>query len=101
MANTYDTYLKTYEKNIFGIDQRQYIVLINYLMFLLVALMIVGAMEGKFRVKNIGKDGIELERVIEETRIPLDYVVPNSQTASLGKGRVQQFLDQYHKGNHH
>lgn len=69
MANTYDTYLKTYEKNIFGIDQRQYIVLINYLMFLLVALMIVGAMEGKFRVKNIGKDGIELERVIEETSI--------------------------------
>lgn len=36
-----------------------------------------------------------------KSKIPLDYVVPNSQTASLGKGRVQQFLDQYHKENHH
>ena len=36
-----------------------------------------------------------------KSKIPLDYVVPNSQTATLGKGRVQQFLEQYHKGNHH
>ncbi|MDO5519341.1 MAG: hypothetical protein Q4G58_02495 [bacterium] len=69
MKTVYGKFLTTYEKNILGIDQGQYIILVNFILFFLFAYLLLQLIAGGFRIKNIGKDGIELERVIEDNSI--------------------------------
>ncbi|MDO5293044.1 MAG: hypothetical protein Q4F05_09870 [bacterium] len=69
MKVVYARFLKTYDKNIFGIDQGQYILLINFILFFCFAYLLLQIITGGFRIKNIGKNGIELERVIEDNSI--------------------------------
>lgn len=69
IALSYERYLATYEKNIFGINQSQYIIILNFLLFFLIGMIIYQFLAGGVRIKNIGKEGIELEQVIEENSI--------------------------------
>ena len=56
------TFLKTYRNNSYGIDQEQYILLVNFSLFLIVSIIIYYFIVRQFEVKSlsIGTKGIEL-----------------------------------------
>ena len=57
----YPIYIKSYKENIFGIDQNQYIFIVNISLFLVLGIFINQILFRNYSIKNIGKDGIELE----------------------------------------
>ncbi len=54
----------TYKTNILGIDQGQYIFLVNFIIFIVLGILIYQIIIQQYSIKNIGKGGVELERIV-------------------------------------
>ena len=63
-ALNYEKFKVTYKTNIFGIDQMQYIYLVNFAIFLVLGILIYQIIIQQYSIKNIGKGGVELERIV-------------------------------------
>ncbi|BBF43932.1 hypothetical protein lbkm_2620 [Lachnospiraceae bacterium KM106-2] len=77
MVQTYEKFLESYKHNIFGIDQTQYIIILNFIIFMVLGAVVYQICTSKYNIKNISKDGIELERVIENNN--LEFMKTNTQ----------------------
>lgn len=64
-SKEYPNLLQTYEKNSYGINQTQYIFLVNIGLFFLIGLLIYVVVFQQYSIKHISKDGIELEKAVE------------------------------------
>lgn len=65
MYRHYSIFLASYEKNPFGINQEQYVILVNLVIVVVIGSVFYLILFQRYSIKNIGKDGIELEREIE------------------------------------
>ncbi|WP_167956305.1 hypothetical protein [Anaerosporobacter faecicola] len=96
----YEKFLKTYQRNIFGIDQRQYIFLVNFLIFLIMSIIIYQIIIQQYRIKNIGKGGVELERIVSNdglAALETNTDMVSSICKQLGAlDEIVQYL--YHQG---
>lgn len=57
-------FVVTYKTNFLGIDQMQYIFLVNFIIFLVLGILIYQIIIQQYSIKNIGKGGVELERIV-------------------------------------
>ena len=64
----YEKFKLTYKTNIFGLDQMQYIYLVNFTIFLVLGILIYQIIIQQYSIKNIGKGGVELERIVSEQK---------------------------------
>ncbi|RMD03236.1 hypothetical protein D9O40_03585 [Clostridium autoethanogenum] len=54
-------FLNTYAKNKFGIEQEQYVLILNFIGYFLISTLIYTIVFKNYSLKKFGKDGIELE----------------------------------------